>query len=296
MRKVIIIGECTLDLIFPANRTADSINVTAKPGGRMLTAAALLGDCGYDVTYVSECASDPTGDMLVAFLERHKVNTNSIDRYSDGITPLNLRFEPNNELVCSRTYPKEKFDFVWPRIDADDIVVFGAFFSLNDRVRTHVVELLNHAIERKAIIIYVPGLTPPPKNGITKMMPDILENLEMASMVITRSSDLKTIFNETDSEKCYKRHIKFYAVNYIHIDSDESAVKLHHKDLVVSAKTPELSENLETSAGAIAGAVAALIDNNINLDDLPVLAESRMTHLVERIAESAATHKVCQAK
>ncbi|MDE6460741.1 MAG: carbohydrate kinase family protein [Paramuribaculum sp.] len=295
MRKIIIIGECTLDLLFPGDRNTDTVQVTAKPGGRMLNAAALLGNCGYNVTYVSECASDPTGDMLLAFLQRNGVDTRSIDRYSDGITPLNLRFAPENELVCSRSYPKEKFDFVWPRIDADDIVVFGAFFSLNERVRTHIVELLNHAIERKAIIIYVPGLMPVPKSGITKMMPDILENLEMATIVLTRSSDLKTIFNETDSAKCYERHIRFYSDNYIHIDSEDSSVKLHHKDVVTSASKPELNENLETTASGIAGAVAALVDKDIKLEDLPSLSVENMQYIVSRIADSAFTKSVSTA-
>ncbi|MDE7452758.1 MAG: carbohydrate kinase family protein [Paramuribaculum sp.] len=292
MRKVIIIGECTLDLLFPSDRATDSVQVTAKPGGRMLNAAAMLGNCGYDVTYVSECASDPTGDMLVAYLERHGVNTKSIDRYSDGITPLNLRFAPEEELVFSRSYPKEKFDFVWPRIDSDDIVVFGAYFSLIDRVRTHIVELLNHAKERKAIIVYVPGLTPAPKSGITKMMPDILENLEMADVVITRSSDLRTIFNEADSAKCYERHIKFYSDNYIHIDSEDSSVKLHHKDVLFSASKKELKEDLSTNAGAIAGAVAALISKDVTLENLPTLGNEEMQYIVDTIAGCAYNKKL----
>lgn len=294
MRKVIIIGECSLDLMFPADRDTDKVSVTAKPGGRLLNAAAMLGDCGYEVTYVSECASDPTGDMLVAFLDRHGVNTKSIDRYSDGITPLNLRFEPGDELVGSRIYPKERFDFIWPRIDADDIVVFGAFFSLNARVRPHLVELLSLAVERKAIIIYVPGLMPPPRAGITKMMPDILENLEMSTVVLTRSSDLKTIFNVTDSHKSYERHIRFYADNYIHIDTDASEVKLHHKDAVVKSQHSELKEDMLTNAGAIAGAVAALIDQNINFEDLPSISTVEMEKLVKRIADSASDKCVCK--
>ena len=261
----------------------------------MLNAASMLGEAGYHVTYVSECASDPVGDMLVAYLERHGVDTNSIDRYSDGITPLNLRFAPDNELVCSRNYPKEKFDFVWPRIDSDDVVVYGAFFSLNERVRSNILELLNYSIERKAITIYVPGLMPVPHNGITKMMPDILENLEMASMVLTRSSDLRTIFNETDSTKCYERHIKFYSDNYFHIDSEDAAVKLQHKDMIISAKKPKLDENLETTASGIAGLVAALVDMDIKLEDLPSLSEADMKNIVKRIADSAYSKKISTA-
>ena len=260
MRKIIVIGECTLDLIFPENSDCDSLDVEAAPGGRLLNAAAMLGKEGRNVCYVSECGRDRCGDMLVSFLERNGVKTDSVDRFSDGITPLNLRFMPEDEILCSRTYPKERFDVVWPRIDQDDIVVFGTYFSLDPRVRPQLLELLQHAIERKAIVIYVPGLTPEPKTGITKLMPDILENLEMASVVLTRSNDISLIFNETESERAYERHIRFYCNSYINVDFKGETLELYHRDVKCRKKSTGLSDILKTNAGVIAGTVAAIDD------------------------------------
>ena len=288
MRKIIIIGECTLDILFPQQRDSDVIDLKAIPGGRLLNAAAMLGDTGYNITYVSECARDLTGDMLVDFLKRHKVETRSIDRYTDGITPLNLRFEPEDTIIGSRNYPKERFDVVWPRIDNDDIVVFGTYFSLDSRVRPQVVDLLNHAAERKALIIYVPGLSPAPNHGITKLMPDILENLEMASIVMTRSSDLATIFNAADVASCYARHIRFYCDTFINIDAEADKLEIFYKDSHITAENNKICDTLRANAGALAGTVAALSDSGITLEGLSSLSDSQLKTIVATASEWAA--------
>lgn len=287
MRKIIIIGECTLDILFPQQRDADAIDLKAIPGGRLLNAAAMLGDAGYNVTYVSECARDLTGDMLVGFLKRHSVETRSIDRYTDGITPLNLRFEPDETIIGSRNYPKERFDVVWPRIDNDDIVVFGTYFSLDQRVRPQVVDLLSHAIERKAMIIYVPGLSPAPDHGITKLMPDILENLEMASVVMTRSSDLATIFNADDIASCYARHIRFYCDTFINIDATSEKLDIFYKDSLITAKNDNIRDTLHANAGVLAGIVAAMCDNDITLNKLSCMTQSDLETIVATASEWA---------
>ncbi|MDE5687354.1 MAG: carbohydrate kinase family protein [Paramuribaculum sp.] len=287
MRKIIIIGECTLDILFPQQRDTDIVDLKAIPGGRLLNAAAMLGDAGYNVTYVSECARDLTGDMLVDFLKRHNVETRSIDRYTDGITPLNLRFEPDDTIIGSRDYPKERFDVVWPRIDNDDIVVFGTYFSLDRRVRPQVVDLLNHAAERKALIIYVPGLSPAPDHGITKLMPDILENLEMASVVMTRSSDLATIFNADDVALCYARHIRFYCDTFINIDAVARKLDIFYRDSLITEESSSICDTLHANAGALAGTVAAMCDNDVTLGRLSCMAESELKAIVSAASEWA---------
>lgn len=284
MKKIIIIGECTLDLIFPENTDRCPAEVTARPGGRLLNAAAMLGGAGRNVTYVSECARDRIGDMLVGYLERHGVNTASIDRYTEGITSMNCRFEQVEDMVCSRQFPKERFDVVWPRIDKDDIVVFGTYFSLDQRVRPQLTDLLQHAVERKAILVYVPGLTPPPKAGVTKMMPDILENLEIANVVLTRSSDLGVIFKESDSARAYERHIRFYCDSYINVDFSGQNVELYHRDTVLKERCAGVEDTLQANAGAVAGAIAALADNNLEIDTLATLTPEVAAAIASTVA------------
>ena len=96
MRRIIMMGECALDIVFPPTQNNYPLstlsNLRATPGGRILNAAALLGTLHEGVSYVSEAARDRIGDMIVSFLQANNVNVGSIDRYVDGDTPANFFF------------------------------------------------------------------------------------------------------------------------------------------------------------------------------------------------------------
>ena len=83
MRKIIAIGESILDTVY-----RDYKPVRSFVGGRVSNAAASLGDMGLPVSMVSECCTDKVGDWVVNFFESHHVDTKSIDRYTDGSTPM----------------------------------------------------------------------------------------------------------------------------------------------------------------------------------------------------------------
>ena len=151
-------GECSLDIVFPADTASDTFSLTAHPGGRLLNAAAILGDCGHTVEFAGEASRDLTGDIITGFLARHNVSTRSIDRYTAGVTPAYFLFENRDEAtVAMRSHAAEGFDFIWPRVDADDIVIFGSYFALDKRIRPNLTDFLTNAAERKATIIYLPG-------------------------------------------------------------------------------------------------------------------------------------------
>lgn len=263
MRKIIIIGECTLDLLFPAaDCAADTMTVTAVPGGRLLNAAALLGDAGCDVTFVGDAATDPIGDFLVDFLGRHSVDTKSIDRFTDGITATNMLF-PSSDTLCVRDYPSQRFDVVWPRIEADDIVVFGTFFAVDSRVRSQLLDLLSYAAERKAIIAYLPGLLPRQTVRITSVMPAIYENLELTQLIISRSADLAPIFGRNSSEEIFKSTFEFYCPLMFDIDADKSRLTFFHSKASEERSIAGIDSSLHGGAAAVAGVIKALIDLGI---------------------------------
>lgn len=268
MRKIIIMGECALDLIY-----RDSVPEKSYPGGRLLNAAALLGKENYHVTYVGECARDRVGDLIVDFLEEHNVITKSIDRYADGVTPLNIFFlpdksHPDGSVVAYRRFPEEKFDVVWPRIDPDDIVVFGTSFAFNSRVRPQLQELINYAHTRRALIIYLPGFLASEAPRITRIMPAILENLELSDLVVSRSSDLQTIYNERDAEKCYHRNINFYCVPFINVDSEKGEVNYYHNSVIRTLPVGGRAASLSWNSSSLAGIISAIMSHDITREDL----------------------------
>ncbi|MBR1934921.1 MAG: hypothetical protein IJ835_02590 [Muribaculaceae bacterium] len=271
MRKVIAIGESVLDTVFKGG-----VPIKAMVGGRIACAAATLGEMGVPVTMVSECCRDNVGDIVVNFLERHNVDTHSVDRYTDGTTALAAIFRDEDgaeTIVNYGVYPAEKrFDVVWPRIDEDDILLFGSLYAIDLPQRERLFELVKYAQSRKAIIVYLPGFQHGINFRITRVMPAILENLEVADIVVAHSRDIDNIFPGEDSEKAYHNHIEFYCPNYVHLHHDLS-LSLYSRQGQCRVPAGAASTNLlGWQAGLTAGIINDLIKRDISAADVKTLA------------------------
>lgn len=204
MRKIIIIGESALQISLDGNRP-----IEAFPCGTLLRAAALLGRAGHAVTFVSEAATEPVGDIIVRYLADAGVDIHSVDRFTDGTTPLRLAMA-DGRAVRYGTYGEATFTVVWPRIDPDDILLFGGNYALEPRCRQRLFDMVRHGRERRATIVYVPDFDPTPVRNITHLMPAILESFEAADIAVTTAADHRAIFNDPDAATAFRNHISFY--------------------------------------------------------------------------------------
>ena len=257
MKKIFCIGECALDIVF---RNAQPVG--SMPGGRIVNAAAILARQGLPVSLVSELSKGSVGDIIYDFLSQAGVETSSVDRFTEGLSPIIIYTTDENGIVSVtryEQYPDQCFDVVWPRIDEHDIIIYGGFYALDPRMRPRMSQLLSHAAERKAILIYLPGFLPQQEPRITRVMPAILENLEYASAVIVRNNDLETIFGASDGDRCYHDHITFYCRSLINIDTAERRINYYSGKEVTSVEiTEEICTSMMWNAGAVAGIVDAL--------------------------------------
>lgn len=257
MKKIFCIGECALDIVF-----RNSQPVGSMPGGRIVNAAAILARQGLPVSLVSELAKGSVGDIIYDFLVSAGVETKSVDRFTEGLSPIIIYSSDDNGLVGVtryEQYPDECFDVVWPRIDEGDIIIYGGFYALDPRMRPRMSQLLSHAAERKAILVYLPGFLPQQEPRITRVMPAILENLEYASVVIVRNNDMETIFGVSDGDRCYHNHINFYCRSLINIDTAGRHINYYSGKEVTSVEiTEEICTSMMWNAGAVAGAVDAI--------------------------------------
>ena len=267
MRKVIAIGESNLDIRYRNNIPAGSF-----VGGRIMNAAASLAISGVPVSVVSECGADGIGDMIVRFLTERNVNISSIDRYTEGETAMSVFIENNKDdmaVVNYGSYPLDRFDVVWPRIDEDDIVIFGSFYSVDPALRERLFEMITYAAERKAVIVYLPGFRNKKNLRITKVMTAILENLEISNIVIGHYDEMKGIFGEENPEKLYKDRISFYTPNYIHLNCDGSASLFSPlRKEIVCVNAGDNCNSLGWSSGFYAGIIYGILDNNIKHNEI----------------------------
>lgn len=267
MKRIICIGECSLNIVLGP----DGTTYGSMPGGRVTNAAAILaGDDRFKVIMASEVSSDPVGDIMAGYLTDHNVDISSLDRYTEGRTALNVFTAPDAEsapvsLTRYEAYPDEAFDIVWPRVDEGDIVLFGGYYAIDRRMRPRLVRFLNNCAERKAIMIYLPGILPQQEPRITRVMPSILENLELANVVMTRNNDLKLIFGVDNSATCYHDHIDFYCRSLINVDTPCQSISYYTGAEMSSVGIPASTcTTMLWNAGAVAGVVAAIAERGLD--------------------------------
>ncbi len=270
MRKIIAIGESVVDTVFSGGKP-----LAAFIGGRIANTAASLGAMGLPVSMVSECGTDSVGQMVVDFLSEHSVDVKSIDRFTEGSTAFSAIFKTPGEadkIVNYGSYPNDRFDVIWPRIDEGDIVVFGSLYAIDLPQRERLFELVSYASERKAIIIYLPGFQHGINFRITRVMPNILENLEISDIVIAHNRDINDIFPGESGEEAFRNHIEFYCSNYMHINPDLSLSRFSTGKRHDVANSGGGSANLlGWQAGFTAGIVSELCRLGVDRDELKTL-------------------------
>jgi fructokinase len=286
MRKIIAIGESVLDTLF-----SDGQPVKSFVGGRIANAAASLGSLNFPVTMVSECCTDTVGDIIVDFFKNHNVDVNSVDRFTDGSTAFSAIFNDaadGSHIINYGTYPDDRFDVVWPRIDENDIVIFGSLYAIDVPQRDRLFELVSYAVERKAIVIYLPGFQHGINFRITKVMPAILENLEIANMVIAHESDINAIFPGEDAAKAFRNHIEFYCSTYFHINPDLS-VSLFTTGKRQDVEKDKVPSNnlLGWQAGFVAGIIFRLLKDGVTHEMLTGIDDEQWQSVIDTAYEFA---------
>ena len=213
MRKVIGIGETVLDIIFRDNQP-----VHAVPGGSTFNAIISLGRCGVETNFISETGNDRVGRMIIQFLKDNGCHAECVNVYPDSKSPLSLAFlnEKNDaEYVFYKDHPRDRLDFTYPDVQADDIVLFGSYYALNPVIRQQVKDFLEYAHNRGAILYYDVNFRASHQSEVMKLTPNLLENFELADIVRGSSEDFDILFKKSNPDEVYRSHIMFYTKNFI---------------------------------------------------------------------------------
>lgn len=288
MKKIICIGECELNIVFDGAQP-----VGAMPGGRICAAAALMAADGLPVEMASEASADPVGNMVVDTLTSAGVGVNSLDRFTEGRTPVTIFTEDadgTRHVTRYEDYAEEAFDIVWPKVDDSCVVVYGGYYALDRRMRPRMVPFLNHCAEMGAVMVYVPGFMSNRESRITRVMPAILENLELAHIVIARTADLSLIFGLDTDDKAYADHIDFYCRSMISVDIANAMISYFSGKEVTRLEIPAgICSTMTWNAGVVAGVASAIFSEDITPGMLDTPDESLRQRMLTAAARSAET-------
>ena len=219
MRKVIGIGETVLDIIFKNEQP-----IAAVPGGSVFNGLISLGRSGINATFISETGNDRVGRNIIQFLNDNHVDASNISVYPETKSPVSLAFlnEQNDaEYVFYKDHPNDKLDFVYPDIQADDVVMFGSYYAVNPVIRPQMQSFLEYAHSHGAILYYDVNFRASHRGEVMKLRANILENLEYADIVRGSKEDFEVMFNMKDAETVYRSQISFYTKNFIYTQGAE---------------------------------------------------------------------------
>jgi fructokinase len=266
MRKVYCIGETVYDIIFK-NRVPKA----SKAGGSMLNSTVSMGKINLPVHFLSEYGTDEIGKDIDSFLKSNNVNTDFVYRYNEGKTSIAIAFLNENNDASYTFYkelPLKRMDIEFPKITSEDIVLFGSFYSVNHEIRKQLKNFIQQAKEAGALIIYDPNFRKAHLFELNKLMPFIIENMQMASIVRGSDEDFKMIFNDDTLEKAYE-HVSDYC-EYMVYSMNCNGVKLVGPNILVHQKSLEINPLSTIGAGdnLNAGLIYGFFKENIDSRNL----------------------------
>jgi fructokinase len=168
-----------------------------------------------------------------------------------------------------------------PEINEDDIFIYGSYYSLNPALRERMVEFLDYARQRKAILYYDPNFRKAHAHEAIHLAPTLLENFEYADIIRGSDEDFLNIFGEADSEKVYTDHIRFYCDRFI-TTHGAGGVNLYHGDLRLHFDSPSIRPVSTIGAGDNfnAGILYGLLKNNVRHRDLATLPKETWANII----------------
>jgi fructokinase len=291
MKRIYTIGETVYDIIFK-----DDQPVSAKAGGAMLNTSVSLGRLGLPVSFISEIGEDHLGMKIIEFLIENKVNTRYIDRFSDGKTALAIAILDQNENAnysFYKLYPNERLTIDLPEPDADDIILFGSFFSLAPDVRPVLINFIKKGSEKGALIIYDPNFRMPHLKDLPGVKDLILENIGFSSIVRGSDEDFELIFGSRNADEAFQI-LQSQGCRFLIYTQGNHPVEFRSDKIVFSMDVPHIIPVSTIGAGDSfnAGLIYYLFTRGIVISGLPDLTGEQWKQAVG-IALSFGNH-VCQ--
>lgn len=246
MKRIFCIGETVLDIIFRDNHP-----IAARPGGSMLNSAVSLGRTGLNPVFISDFGQDAAGDLIEHFLRSNGIDTQHIERFTDGQTAISLAFLDEKRDACYsfyRNFPEHRDLHHLPTAKEGDIVMFGSFFAISHELRRPLWEFLLKAKSNGAFLVYDPNFREPHLKKLPQFRPWILENINIAQITRGSAGDFFHIFEVSDAISTYKEITDHGGDTLVYTKSNEG-VEVITPDLHLKMTVPEIRPVSTIGAG-----------------------------------------------
>lgn len=278
-RNIYAIGETVYDIIFRNGQP-----VAARAGGSMLNSVVSMGKAGLPVHFISEYAADEIGNSIDSFLTTNGVSTRYVYRFTDGKTSISIAMlNERNDASYSfyKQLPSQRLNNELPVVNSEDIVLFGSFFSISKEVRHRVGAFLHQARNAGATLVYDPNFRKAHLHELNDMMPMLLENMSIASIVRGSDEDFAMIFNAQNQQEAYQQVSK-YCKNLI-ITANSAGVNLYTPDIKLHCDVEPIQPISTIGAGDNfnAGFITGLYQKAYSAQHFATLTETEWKALIQ---------------
>lgn len=214
-KRVIGIGETVLDILFKNNQPQKAV-----PGGSTFNSIVSLGRAGVPCAIVTETGSDHVGDMICGFLKENGVSDEFVCRHAGTKSHITLAFlnEHNDaQYTFYKDHATALLDERLPKIQSNDVVLFGSFFAINPVIRPTVGKLLREAKQAGAWLYYDINFRKSHIPDIPDVIGNIEENMGLANLVRGSKEDFEYLYGLSDEDAIYAK-VKPYCDTFILTD------------------------------------------------------------------------------
>ena len=207
-KRVIGIGETVLDILFKNDQVQKAV-----PGGSTFNSMVSLRRAGVPCSMVTDVGGDHVGDLICRYMLDNGVSSEYVCRHEHVKSHITLAFlnEHNDaQYVFYKDHASVWLDGKLPKIDKDNVVLFGSFFSINPAIRSVVGGLLRAAHEAGAWLYYDVNFRKNHIVDLPEVMPNIEENMRLADVVRGSMEDFDYMLGLHDGDAIYVRVSEYY--------------------------------------------------------------------------------------
>ena len=294
MQRVIGIGETVLDILFKNDQPQKAV-----PGGSTFNSIVSLGRAGVPCAMITQTGSDHIGDMICDFLRKNGVSDKFVCRKPNTKSHITLAFlnEHNDaQYEFYKDHATDLLDIPLPQITSDDIVLFGSFFAINPVIRPVTRKLLTEAHEAGAWLYYDVNFRKNHIADLPNILPNIEENMRLASVVRGSMEDFDYLFDLQDPDAIYER-AKTLCSTLILTDGARS-IRVYESDKMTMYNVPKIDTVSTVGAGDNfnAGYIYAKLHNLSDQSSRIAMAQRWSQDVCQQIGNNISDELVAQLK
>jgi fructokinase len=270
--------------------------VEGRAGGAMLNSAVSLGRLGLEVSFIGDFAQDHIGKLTCDFLNSNGVDTALVTFYEHARSRIALAFldEQNNAEYTFYKIGVEKPKVKFPRIEKNDIVLFGSWFAHKPELRASLHAFIADAGNRGALIIYDPNYRRAHLGMLPQVNHFISENIGLSHITKGSDEDFHFILNTCDVSKAHK-YAESHGCKHFIYTANRNGVWIFNGQM--TKKYPAMDIKPVSTVGAgdsfNAGLVYALAKRKVTPSDLKDLQEHDWDEIISTCIQFAS--EVCMS-